>query len=44
MLMFFFFLIVFAVGGLVWFSFHYKKLIKYFMEDWLNYGLTAILL
>ena len=33
MLLFFWVLLVFTVGGLVWFKFHYKKLLKYFMED-----------
>ena len=44
MLYFFFFLIIFAVGGLVWFKFHYKKLVKYFMEDQKETSLQAILL
>ena len=43
MVYFFFLLIVFAVGGLVWFKFHYKKLLKYFMEDSKNTSLQAIL-
>ena len=33
MLYFFFILMVFGVGGLVWFTFHYRKLVKYFLED-----------
>ena len=33
MVYFFFVLILFSVGGLVLFSIHYKKLIKYFAED-----------
>lgn len=33
MLMFFFLLIVFVIGGMLWFRFHYRKLTKYFVED-----------
>ena len=43
MIYFFFFVIVFSVGGLVWFYFHYKKLVKYFMEDSERVGLQAML-
>ena len=42
MLFFFFILIVFCVGGLVWLRFHYKKFIKYFMEDWNIFVIKAI--
>lgn len=31
--MFFFLLIVFVIGGMLWFRFHYRKLTKYFVED-----------
>lgn len=44
MLLFFFLLLVFTVGGLVWFKFHYKKLVKYFMEDSKTTSLKAITL
>jgi hypothetical protein len=44
MIFFFFFLVVFSVGGLVWFRFHYKKLMKYFMEDWNSFKLKYIVL
>ena len=44
MIFFFFFLIVFVVGGLVWFHFHYKKVLKYFMEDSQKYTLESIFL
>ena len=34
-LVFFFFVVVtFAVGGLVWFRYHYKKLVKYLVDDY----------
>ena len=44
MIYFFFILVVFAVGGLVWFKFHYKKLLKYFLEDSKTTTLEAIIL
>ena len=44
MLLFFFLLLIFTVGGLVWFKFHYKKLLKYFMEDAKTTSLEAILI
>lgn len=44
MLFFFFFLLIFSVGGLTWFWFHYKKLVKYFMEDCQIISLEAIFL
>ena len=31
LIFFFFFLIVFCVGGLLWFTFNYRKLVKYFL-------------
>ena len=33
MIYFFFFVILFAVGGMLWIFYHYRKLIKYFLED-----------
>ena len=44
MLLFFFPLIIFTVGGLTFFLVHYKKLVKYFMEDCRKVSLLAILL
>ena len=44
MLLFFFFLLVFSVSGLTWFWFHYRKLVKYFMEDCKIVSLEAIFL
>ena len=44
MLLFFFLLLVFSVSGLTWFWFHYRKLVKYFMEDCKLISLEAIFL
>ena len=44
MLIFFFFLFIFVVGGLTLFLIYYKKLVKYFMEDCKKITLLAILL
>ena len=44
MLLFFFPLIIFTIGGLTFFLVHYKKLVKYFMEDCRKVSLLAILL
>jgi uncharacterized membrane protein len=33
MVVFFFVLVVFVIGGMLWFRFHYRKLTKYFVED-----------
>lgn len=44
MIYFFFVIVVFSVGGLLFFFLHYKKLVKYFMEDSKVYTLTAIVL
>lgn len=33
MIYFFFLMLVFSIGGLLWFFYHYRKLVKYFMED-----------
>ena len=43
MIYFFFLLIVFSVGGLLFFTFHYKKLIKYFLEDSKESNMGAVL-
>ena len=44
MLLFFFPLLVSSVCGLTFFLVHYKKLVKYFMEDCRKVSLLAILL
>ena len=44
MINFFFLLIVFAVGGLIFLRFHYKKLVKYMAEDSKAITLDALLL
>ncbi len=31
---FFFLMIVYVIGGLLWFTYHYRKLLKYFLEDY----------
>lgn len=33
MIYFFFLLMVFVIGGMLWVTFHYRKLTKYFVED-----------
>jgi hypothetical protein len=40
---FFFVMLVFAVGGLAWFRFHYRSMLKYFMEDSKKVRLRSIL-
>jgi hypothetical protein len=42
LLYFFFAMLVFAVGGLVWFRFWYRKLLKYFLEDSRKRRLAAV--
>ena len=37
-------MIVFAVGGLLFFTFHYRKLIKYFLEDSKEANMEAIVI
>ena len=43
MLLLFFFMLIFSVCGLTLFFVHYKKLIKYFMEDYSRNTFMAIL-
>ena len=42
MIFFFFLLMVFSVGGLLFFTFNYGKLIKYFLEDSKFYNVKAV--
>lgn len=42
MIYFFFLLIVFSVGGLLFFIFNYRKLVKYFLEDSQEYNVKAV--
>ena len=44
MIYFFFFLIIFSVGGLLFFTFHYRKLVKYFLEDSKENNMGAVVL
>ena len=44
MIYFFFFLLVFSIGGFLWFFFNYRKLIKYFLEDTKKVSIEAIVL
>ena len=43
MIYFFFLLIVFTIGGLLFFTFNYRKLVKYFMEDSKDVSFEAML-
>ena len=44
MIYFFFLLIVFSVAGLLFFAYHYRKLVKYFLEDSKDTSFQAIIL
>ena len=44
MIYFFFLVLVSSIGGFLWFFFHYKKLVKYFLEDSEKASLEAIIL
>ena len=44
MIYFFFILIVFSVAGLLFFTYHYRKLVKYFMEDSKETNMEAVVL
>ena len=44
MIYFFFVMIIFSVGGLLFFTFHYRKLVKYFLEDSKEGNMEAVLI
>ena len=44
MIYFFFILIVFSVAGLLFCAYHYRKLVKYFMEDSKETNMEAVIL
>lgn len=44
MIYFFFAAVVFGVGGLLYFKFYYKKLIKYFTEEYKKISLVLLML
>ena len=44
MIYFFFMMIIFSVGGLLFFTFHYRKLVKYFLEDSKESNMEAVVI
>jgi hypothetical protein len=41
---FFFIALFFSVAGLIWFKFHYRKLVKYFTEEYKIMSLYLLVL